>query len=54
MVAQPAIKFGSSSDVSSELLGIACRPLETPLPNSGAREWFSWAKIAQLIEGTPF
>jgi hypothetical protein len=40
--------------VSGIVPGVVCRALEAPLPGSSWRTWYSWAKLAQLIDELPF
>lgn len=51
--ALPAYKWGSSTDVTGELPGLVCTPLEQPLPGGGLRSESTWLKIAQIIESLP-
>jgi hypothetical protein len=50
-VEEPLVKFGSTSDLTNETLGVRCTRIEEPLPGSSFSNWSSWTKIAQLIEG---
>jgi len=49
----PAYKWGSATDVTGQLPGLTCTPLEKPLPDATSKTWAEWFKFAQLIEGIP-
>lgn len=45
----PAYKWTSSGDDTSDVLGITCARLATPLPSVNLRDWYGWLKVLRSI-----
>jgi hypothetical protein len=48
--AQPEIQWFSSTDQTTDLLGLSCTPLAEPPPGMGPSAWYRFWKILDALE----